>query len=65
MTKFHSAVVTIIALFGIAVFGGVSAAVAGPLHGAARDGDTDNVRLLIAEGADVGENDAFGALLRR
>lgn len=38
-------------------------AVAGELHDAARDGDTERVKQLVAEGADLSERDAFGTPL--
>ena len=39
---------------------GISAASAGPLHDAARDGDTAHAKQLIEQGANVAEPDATG-----
>jgi uncharacterized protein len=50
--------ITIVAAL-VVIFGGGALAYAGPLHDAARDGDLEQVRTLIGQGADVnalGEN---------
>ena len=40
-------------LAAVMLLTGASAAIAAPLHNAARDGDLEQVKALLAEGADV------------
>jgi len=48
----------------VAVLAGcATAAVAGELHDAAKGGDAERVKQLIAQGADLGDRDAFGTPL--
>ena len=47
-------------LTAVALFGLVSTAIAARLHDAAKGGDADEVRSLVAAGADLDEADRFG-----
>ncbi len=52
--RYWLGILTLISLFAL------SSALGGPLHDAAKKGDIDEVKLLIAKGADVSAKDKGG-----